>query len=137
MRRRSSLHSSMSTMLISYLAMICKLVLSSFNAQESVGFQGIMVIVVHTIWKNKSCAFYTMQHWTFWYVGLIPFAFLVGSTDKNHWKVMNWVACLKICLGVTHAFAYLHASSLPKIIHRDIKASNIFLLFLGRHWTQN
>lgn len=62
-----------------------------------------------------------------WYLGLIPFAFLVGSTERNPWKVINWAARLKICVGVAHGLYYLHASSLPKIIHQDIKASNILL----------
>ena len=40
---------------------------------------------------------------------------------------MNWAARFKICTGVAHGLYYLHASSTTKIIHRDIKASNILL----------
>jgi serine/threonine protein kinase len=40
---------------------------------------------------------------------------------------MNWPARFKICTGVAHGLYYLHASSTTKIIHRDIKASNILL----------
>ena len=104
---------------------------TSFNTQESVGFQGIMLIVIHTIWKNKSCAFYTMQHkhatLNILICHLISFAFFLVFTDKNHWKVMNWDARLKTCIGVSHGLYYIHASSLSKTIHRDIKASNNLL----------
>lgn len=104
---------------------------TSFNTQESGGFQGIMLIVIHTIWKNNLALFIqcntNMQHWTFWYVILISFAFFLVSTNKNLWKVMNWDARLKTCIGVSHGLYYIHASSLSKTIHRDIKASNNLL----------
>ncbi|CAM6021291.1 unnamed protein product [Sphagnum balticum] len=40
---------------------------------------------------------------------------------------MNWPARMKICLGVARGLYYLHVSSQTRIIHRDIKASNILL----------
>lgn len=43
------------------------------------------------------------------------------------WQVVDWPARMKICLGVAEGLYYLHASSQTKIIHRDIKASNILL----------
>jgi serine/threonine protein kinase len=42
-------------------------------------------------------------------------------------QVMNWPARMKICLGVAQGLYYLHVSSQTRIIHRDIKASNILL----------
>ncbi|KAH8944610.1 hypothetical protein BDL97_13G121200 [Sphagnum fallax] len=42
-------------------------------------------------------------------------------------QVMNWSTRMKICLGVAQGLYYLHVSSQTRIIHRDIKASNILL----------
>jgi serine/threonine protein kinase len=42
-------------------------------------------------------------------------------------QVMNWPTRMKICLGVAQGLYYLHVSSQTRIIHRDIKASNILL----------
>nr|APU94833.1 leucine-rich repeat receptor-like protein kinase [Pohlia nutans] len=49
------------------------------------------------------------------------------STSVNVWQVLSWPARKRICLGVAQGLYYLHASSQTKIIHRDIKASNILL----------
>ncbi|KAL2928517.1 Proline-rich receptor-like protein kinase PERK1 [Bienertia sinuspersici] len=40
---------------------------------------------------------------------------------------MNWETRLKIALGAAKGLAYLHEDCHPKIIHRDIKASNILI----------
>uniref|UniRef100_A0A7I4AUX3 Protein kinase domain-containing protein n=1 Tax=Physcomitrium patens TaxID=3218 RepID=A0A7I4AUX3_PHYPA len=47
-----------------------------------------------------------------------------ASSNKN---LLNWHVRLKICLGVARGLHYLHALAHPKIIHRDIKASNILI----------
>ncbi|KAG0581642.1 hypothetical protein KC19_4G268100 [Ceratodon purpureus] len=47
--------------------------------------------------------------------------------SENKWQVMSWPARKRICQGIAHGLYYLHASSQTKIIHRDIKASNILL----------
>lgn len=49
---------------------------------------------------------------------------LLTSSNKN---LLNWHVRLKICLGVARGLHYLHALAHPKIIHRDIKASNILI----------
>uniref|UniRef100_A0A7N0RJJ6 non-specific serine/threonine protein kinase n=1 Tax=Kalanchoe fedtschenkoi TaxID=63787 RepID=A0A7N0RJJ6_KALFE len=50
---------------------------------------------------------------------------LHGSLNEN--GGLTWEARMKIVTGIARALAYLHESIEPKVIHRDIKASNILL----------
>ncbi|XP_042478041.1 probable LRR receptor-like serine/threonine-protein kinase At1g56140 [Macadamia integrifolia] len=40
---------------------------------------------------------------------------------------LNWPTRYDICLGTARGLAYLHEDSKPRIVHRDVKASNILL----------
>lgn len=40
---------------------------------------------------------------------------------------LGWSDRLEICLGVAKGLAYMHEESSPRIVHRDVKASNILL----------
>ncbi|RDY02142.1 putative LRR receptor-like serine/threonine-protein kinase [Mucuna pruriens] len=51
---------------------------------------------------------------------------LFGKDPDSRTK-LNWPTRKKICLGIAKALAYLHEESRIKIIHRDIKASNVLL----------
>ena len=40
---------------------------------------------------------------------------------------MDWPARHKICIGIARGLAFLHEESRLKIVHRDIKATNVLL----------
>jgi serine/threonine protein kinase len=49
------------------------------------------------------------------------------DTDPNKRRRLDWQERYNIIVGVTRGLLYLHEDSHLRIIHRDIKASNILL----------
>ncbi|KAK1439559.1 hypothetical protein QVD17_05379 [Tagetes erecta] len=47
--------------------------------------------------------------------------------DKTQSKLLDWPACFQIIIGIARGLLYLHQDSRLRIIHRDLKASNILL----------
>ncbi|CAA7406849.1 unnamed protein product [Spirodela intermedia] len=54
-----------------------------------------------------------------------------GSLDQalfgTRKLVLDWPTRMRICLGTARGLAYLHEESSSRIVHRDVKASNILL----------
>ncbi|KAI7734494.1 hypothetical protein M8C21_033166, partial [Ambrosia artemisiifolia] len=49
------------------------------------------------------------------------------ESDKAPKANITWPVRLKICIGIARGLVYLHEESPMRIIHRDIKASNVLL----------
>uniref|UniRef100_A0A7N2N0L1 non-specific serine/threonine protein kinase n=1 Tax=Quercus lobata TaxID=97700 RepID=A0A7N2N0L1_QUELO len=50
---------------------------------------------------------------------------LFGPADSQ--LKLNWLARQKICVGIAKGLAFLHEESTLKIVHRDIKSTNVLL----------
>ncbi|GKV50308.1 hypothetical protein SLEP1_g57020 [Rubroshorea leprosula] len=54
-------------------------------------------------------------------------AFMWENETGNKDLHLDWPTRFSICLAIARALVYLHEESRPRIIHRDVKASNILL----------
>ena len=49
------------------------------------------------------------------------------SPDQNKAKLLQWGKRFQIICGIARGLLYLHQDSRLRIIHRDLKASNVLL----------
>ncbi|WOL04949.1 hypothetical protein Cni_G13672 [Canna indica] len=49
-----------------------------------------------------------------------------GASEKKK-RELSWEARLKIAIGLARGVEYLHHDSVPRIVHRDIKSSNLLI----------
>ena len=53
----------------------------------------------------------------------MPIPIIIGKRSLH----LNWTMRYNICLGTARGLTYLHEESRLRIVHRDVKASNILL----------
>lgn len=51
----------------------------------------------------------------------------LSCADKNKTRTLNWKQRFDIIVGTAEGLAYLHEGSQVRIVHRDIKSSNVLL----------
>lgn len=49
------------------------------------------------------------------------------NADQGRKKILTWKIRFKVAMGISRGLLYLHQDSRLRIIHRDLKASNILL----------
>jgi len=57
----------------------------------------------------------------------IPFVTNESAAPEKFQLKLNWSTRQRICVGIARGLAYLHGESRLKIVHRDIKATNVLL----------
>ena len=50
-----------------------------------------------------------------------------GPEEENCILKLGWPTRQKICLGIARGLAFLHEESTLKVVHRDIKTTNVLL----------
>ena len=53
--------------------------------------------------------------------------FHIFYTDETKRSMLTWEKCFEIIIGIARGILYLHQDSRLRIIHRDLKASNVLL----------
>ncbi|XP_039023711.1 LRR receptor-like serine/threonine-protein kinase RPK2 isoform X2 [Hibiscus syriacus] len=57
----------------------------------------------------------------------LPGGNLENFIKERSTRAVDWMIIHKIALDIAHALAYLHDECTPKVLHRDVKPSNILL----------
>lgn len=47
--------------------------------------------------------------------------------DRNAARKLNWRARLRIALDLAYGLQYIHEHTWPRVVHKDIKSSNVLL----------
>lgn len=96
--------------------------------------EGDQLMLVYEYLENNSLSnalfgecFNNMLIYIFFFIRLLVTIKLHFVGSKKSELTLDWPTRFKICLGVARGLAFLHEESRLKIVHRDIKATNVLL----------
>ena len=92
-------------------------------------------ILIYEFMPNKSLDSFLFGLWFIiqkiayiYYLAILNLVFLlIWTTDPTKKGLLDWGTCVRIIEGIAQGLLYLHQYSRLRIIHRDLKASNILL----------
>ena len=58
---------------------------------------------------------------------LIDILYIFGLDEKKKKSVLDWRKRFEIIMGIAQGILYLYEDSRLRVIHRDLKASNVLL----------
>eukprot|EP00258_Populus_trichocarpa_P031953 XP_024447972.1 probable LRR receptor-like serine/threonine-protein kinase RFK1 isoform X2 [Populus trichocarpa] len=86
--------------------------------------KGIVYVVVGAVGASCLVAIILV---ILWWKGNLPGKLRRKRGHENNQLNLDWPTRLKICIGIARGLAFLHEESRLKIVHRDIKATNVLL----------